>query len=67
MSSNYRDFRNLVETLEEVCRKGNLQGKEFFLFTNNIVLESITASSSSKLEELFYLVVRLHCLSMRFK
>ena len=28
--SNYRDFCNIVETFEEVGRKGNLQVKEFF-------------------------------------
>ena len=29
-SSNYREFRNQVETLEEVERNRNLQGKGFF-------------------------------------
>ena len=33
----------------------------------DLVLESIVVSGSSKLEKLFNLVVRLHCLSMRFK
>ena len=30
MRSIYREFINLAETLEEVGRKGNLQGKEVF-------------------------------------
>ena len=57
-SSNYREFCNLVKILEEVGRKVNLQGKEVFLCTNSMVLDSIA---------LFDLVVRIHCLSMRFK
>ena len=65
--SNYREFRNLVEEIEEVGRKGNLQGKEFFLCTDNMVSGSISETGSSKLEALFDLVVRLHCLSMSFK
>ena len=66
-SFNYREFCNLMETLEEVWRKGNLQGKEVFLCTDNMVSESIPASGSSKSEALFDLVARLHCLSMCFK
>ena len=56
-SSNYRKFSDLVETLEEIGRKENLQGKEFFIYTNNMVSESITASGSSKSEALFDLMV----------
>ena len=54
-------------TLEEVGRKINLQGKEAFLCTDNMVLKIIAASGSSKLEELFDLVVQPHCVIMRFK
>ena len=61
-SSNYREFCDLVYTLEEVWRKENLQGKEVFLCTDRMVLKIIAASGSSKLEALFDLVVRLHCL-----
>ena len=64
---NYREFCNLVETLEEVGKKGNLQGKEVFLCTDNMVSDIIAASACSKSEALFDFVVRLHCMKMRFK
>ena len=66
-SSNYRECCDLVYTLKELGRKRNLQGKETFLCTDNMVSKIIAASGSSKLDTLFDLVVRLHCLSMRFK
>ena len=56
-----------MEILEELGRKVNLQGKEVFLCTDNMVLESIATTGSSKSEALFDLLVRLHCMSMRFK
>ena len=33
-SSNYRDFRNLTETLELMSRNGELHGTEWFMFTD---------------------------------
>ena len=65
--SNYREFLNLVETLEEVGRKENVQGKEVFICTDNMMYESISAAGSSKSEVLLYLLVRLHFMSTRFK
>ena len=56
-----------MDTIEEVGRKGNLQGKESFLCTDNMVLESIALTGSLKLESIFDLVVRLHFLSIHFK
>ena len=65
---NYREFHNLVDTLEELGRKGNLQGKDdFFLCMDNIVSEIIAVLGSSKSEVLFYLAVRMYCQSMCFK
>ena len=66
-SSNYRECCDLVYTLKELGRKRNLQGKETFLCTDNMVSKIIAASGSSKLDTLFDLVVRLHCVIMRFK
>ena len=65
--SNHREFCNLVETIEEVGTKGNLQGEEVFLCTDNMVSESIAAAGSFKSEVLLDLVMRLHCLSMHFR
>ena len=66
-SYNYKEFRNLLKTLEELGKEVNLQGKEVFICTDNMVLESISTVGSSSLEVLFDLVVWLYCLSMRYK
>ncbi len=34
-SSNYRELRNLVETVEEEAAEGYLKDGEFWLFTDN--------------------------------
>jgi len=61
-SSNYREFRNLVETLEGMG--DNLKGNEVFLFTDNSVSEAVSFKGSSNSEALFHLVVRLYKLEM---
>ena len=66
-SSNYREMRNLIETLEAMGRDGSLEGREVFTFTDNIVSESIAAKGSSKNKILYDLVVRLYLLEMKFK
>ena len=67
-SSNYRELRNLVETLEALGLEGKLEGKEIFIFTDNMVSESVASAGSSSSEKLFDLVVRLvRCIGMRFR
>jgi hypothetical protein len=58
-SSNYRELRNLVETVEEEALDGYLTGGEFWLFTDNTTAEGcfFRGGSSSKL--LHELVLRL--------
>ena len=63
-SSNYRELRNLTETLEEMGIKGDLQGREVFLFTDNMVSEAIVAKGSSQNPILYQLVVRIVKLQM---
>ncbi len=65
-SSNYRECRNLVETLEDMGSQGDLEGREIFLFTDNMVSESIASKGSSKQSTLYDLVVRLYKLEMVF-
>ena len=65
-TSNYRELRNLVETLEAMGRRDELKGKEVFIFTDNSVSESIAAKGSSSSPLLFELVVRLYKLEMQF-
>ena len=56
-SSNYREFRNLVETLEYLGRKKGLDGSEVFICTDNMVSESIAVLGSSRSEIICDLVV----------
>ena len=50
-SSNYRELRNLVKTVEEEALDGYLTGGEFWLFTDNTTAEGcfFRVGSSSKL------------------
>ena len=66
-SSNYRELRNLVESLEAMAIKGGLEGKSIFVFTDNSVSESIAAKGSSVSKPLYELVVRLFKLEMSFR
>ena len=65
-SSNYRELRNLVETLERLGELGELVGREVFLFTDNAVSESVAAKGSSASPKLYDLVVRLYRLEMKY-
>ena len=65
-SSNYRELRNLVETLESNGEKEILKGKEIFLFTDNTTAENIAQKGSSTSPLLFELIVRLYKLPMKY-
>ena len=58
-SSNYRELRNLVDSLERSGLEGELTGKEIFMFTDNSTAESVAAKGSSTSPLLFELVTRL--------
>jgi hypothetical protein len=58
-SSNYREFRNLVETIELEAPDGNLSETEMFLFTDNTTAESVFYRGASSNRKLFNLVLRL--------
>ena len=64
MSSNYREMRNLVETLEVMATERELEGCELFLFTDNATAESAFFKGSSSSKHLFELVLRLRKLEM---
>ena len=58
-SSNYRELKNLVETIEIMHRKEELDGVELFIFTDNSVAERAFYKGSSSSKELFELILRL--------
>ena len=66
-SSNYKELRNLVETLEDLGRKGELVGREVFIFTDNMVSEAVIAKGSSQNPTLYSLVtMRIIKLQMKY-
>ena len=58
-SSNYRELRNLVETVEEEAELGHLKNCELWLFTDNSTSESCFVKGSSSSPLLHELIVRL--------
>jgi hypothetical protein len=63
-SSNYREFRNLVEMIEKLVKGGSLAGHELFLFTDNSTAESAFFRGTSSSEKLFDLMLRLRKIEM---
>ena len=66
-SSNYRELRNCVETLEVMGMSGKLEGVELFFFTDNSVSESVSYRGNSTSPILFELILRLWSLEMKHK
>jgi hypothetical protein len=64
-TSNFREFENVVETLEEEARKGSLQGAEIYLCTDNSTIEAALYKGTSSSEKLFDLVVRVRKLELQ--
>ena len=65
-TSNYRELRNLVESLERSGVAGELNGKEIFLFTDNSTAEAVIHKGSSTSPLLYDLVTRLYKLTSMF-
>ena len=64
-SSNWKEFTNIVESLEEEGAEGNLGDSEVFMFTDNSTVEACAAKGSSTSQKLLDLVIRLQALSTR--
>jgi hypothetical protein len=58
-SSNYRELRNLANTVEEEATEGHLTNGELWLFTDNSTAESCFFRVGSSLKLLHELVLRL--------
>jgi hypothetical protein len=58
-SSNFREFDNIVSTVEEQAQRGNLSGGQFFLFTDNSTVESALHKGNTPSKRLFSLIVKL--------
>jgi hypothetical protein len=58
-SSNYREFENVVLTVEEEARHGTLKDSIMFLFTDNSTVEGALYKGNTPSKKLFNLIVRL--------
>jgi len=63
-SSNYKELRNIVDTLHKYAQDGFLQRTEIWMFTDNSVAESTYFRGTSKSRQLFELVLQLRKLEM---
>lgn len=63
-SSNNREFKNLVELIEEEASAGRLNGAEALLFTDNMVSEQCYYKGTSSDPELFDYILRLRILEL---
>ncbi len=64
-SSNFREFENVVETLEKEAEGGLLKGAVIFLCTDNSTVEAALYKGNSSSRKLFDLVLRVRVLEMR--
>jgi len=65
-SSNWREYTNLVEFLEEQAALGNLREATVVICTDNSVAESAANRGTSSSKKLFDLTLRLHALEMKY-
>jgi hypothetical protein len=63
-SSNYRELRNLVDSLEEMSKEQKLRGTEVYFFTDNSTAENAFFKGSSTSRLLHDLVTRLRKFEM---
>ena len=64
-SSNWKEFTNCVESLEEEATTGQLDSTEVFFFTDNSTVERCFYKGSSSSPKLLDLVIRLRRLEMK--
>jgi hypothetical protein len=65
-SSNWREYTNLVEFLEDEASQGNMENATVIICTDNSVAESAANRGTSSSKKLFELTVRLHALETKF-
>jgi hypothetical protein len=63
-SSNWKEFENQVEALEQEAKDGNLTGSMVFFYTDNSTVESCLYKGNSSSPKLFQLMVRMRKLEM---
>ena len=64
LSSNYKEFKKLLEDVCELCTKEMMIGVQLFLFTDNTTVEGCFYNGTSKSQTLFNLVLNLRTLEV---
>ena len=64
-SSNWKEFTNIVDSLEDEAEAGHLQDSEVFMFADNATVEACAEKRSSASPKLLELVVRLQLLASK--
>ena len=57
-SSNFKEFENVVSTIEQEAKEGTLKGSLMFLFTDNSTVEGALYKGNTPSRKLFELIVR---------
>ena len=65
-SSNWKEFANVVDSLNDEAELGNLKDTEVFMFTDNSTVEACAAKGSSSSPKLLSLIIRLRAMTTRF-
>ncbi len=63
--SNWKEFTNIVESLEEEAKLGHLVNAEVVMFTDDSTVEACATKGSSSSPKLLALVVRLFALTSK--
>jgi hypothetical protein len=63
-SSNFKEFENVVLTIEEEARNGMLNGASMYLFTDNSTVEGALFKGNTPSRKLFELIVRFRKVQM---
>ena len=63
-SSNWKEFTNVVEAMEEEASAGRLNNSEVFMFTDNSTVKACAFKGSSSSPKLLNLIVRLKLMPM---
>jgi hypothetical protein len=65
-SSNWKEFTNVVEAMEEEGADGGLLETEVFMFTDNATVEACSTKGSSSSPKLLDLVIRLKAMTTAY-
>ena len=64
-SSNWKEFSNVVEALEEEAAAGRLDHSEVFMFTDNATVEACSFKGSSSSPKLLSLIIRMKTMATK--